>query len=179
MSARSRKSRTWIPWSLRLSFILLIVIAGFSVNEGQKLLRERSGEAWGSTPGAAAGPDTVVVKSDGRGHYHVRGSARDTPAVFIVDTGASYVSIRRDIIEAMGLDPSGVGRTCGQTANGVVCAPLLTLERLDVEGIVVGKVMITVHDPEKYPGNLLGMSFLGRLSRVEIQPQTGMLLLEK
>jgi aspartyl protease family protein len=54
------------------------------------------------------------------------------------------------------------------TANGVSRVAPVTLDRVRVEDIVVRDVPAAVAEPGALSTNLLGMSFLGRLSRFEL-----------
>ena len=56
-----------------------------------------------------------------------------------------------------------------QTANGVARVAPVTLDRVRVDDITLRDVPAAVADKGALPVNLLGMSFLSRLTRFEIE----------
>jgi len=67
-----------------------------------------------------------------------------------------------------------------QTANGVIQAPLISLESIAVAGMEVKNLTAAVHDvlPDAKIAGLLGLNFLSNF-RLDIDTQKGMLHLEK
>lgn len=80
---------------------------------------------------------------------------------FMLDTGASYTAISAAAAERLGIRvPSNAPRLTLDTANGVIQAPLITLNTLDVDGAVVRDIHVTVLDAVGGYDGLLGGSFL-------------------
>ncbi len=80
---------------------------------------------------------------------------------FMLDTGASYTAISAAAAERLGIRiPSNAPRMTLDTANGVIKAPLITLNTLDVDGAVVSDIHVTVLDAVGGYDGLLGGSFL-------------------
>ena len=96
--------------------------------------------------------------------YHVLGSINGYPVDFVVDTGATLVSMSGREAKRLGIDFRVTGRR-GQstTASGVAEIFLVTLDRVKVGDIELRNVRGAVHDGDFPPATLLGMSFLSRL----------------
>ena len=118
------------------------------------------------TPGTRQIPLTAVLN-------------RSANQKFIVDTGASLITIPQSTAEALGLevDASNPMRKV-YTAGGVRYAPEVTLSSITVEGWEVNDLKALVLDlPNQSEWGLLGMNYLRRF-RMDINTENGVLLLE-
>ena len=111
----------------------------------------------------------VVTIPEGRHHqYFVTAAVNRRPSEFLVDTGASFVALRRSDAEA-----SGVYVTQSdfvhevRTANGVTHAALVGIEEIEIDLIRVRDVKAFILPDNQLGTNLLGMSFLSKLESVE------------
>ena len=106
--------------------------------------------------------DGHVLLSDRQGHFTPQGKINGQPVRFLVDTGASLVSMGISDARRLGLDLSkaAVGRS--QTANGVVRVRRVVLDSVQVGPMIVYNIEASVHDHD-LPVVLLGMSFLSRM----------------
>ena len=97
--------------------------------------------------------------------YLVTGSINGFPVDFIVDTGATLVSLSGREARRLGIDYRVVG-TPGHssTASGIEKIYLVKLDKVRVGDIELRNVQGAVHDGDFPPATLLGMSFLGRLT---------------
>ena len=98
---------------------------------------------------------------------------------FIVDTGASLITIPQSTAEALGLEV-GASNPLRKvyTAGGVKYAPEVTLSSLTVEGWEENNLKALVLDlPNQTEWGLLGMNYLRRF-RMDINTDNGVLLLE-
>jgi aspartyl protease family protein len=122
-------------------------------------------------------PQQSVMTDQGRvevplakdGHYYLTLSVNGTPVNFLVDTGASQVVLSRSDAERAGIDTENLaylGRA--QTANGEVRTASTWVEEMSLGGITDEGVRVWVNsgDMDK---SLLGMGYLQRWSRIEIQ----------
>lgn len=116
-----------------------------------------------------------VVSPDARGHLLVDGAISNTRVRFLVDTGASYVSISAADARKAGIAFEKGRRGMSQTANGQVPIWLVSLPVLHVGDIVLHNVEAAVHESE-LPVGLLGMS---ALKRIELVPDGANYLLKK
>ena len=97
--------------------------------------------------------------------YVVLGSINGFPVKFIVDTGATLVSLSGREAKRLGIDYRVVG-TPGQssTASGIEKIYVVNLDKVKVGDIEIRNVRGAVHDGDFPPATLLGMSFLSRLT---------------
>ncbi len=98
---------------------------------------------------------------------------------FVIDTGASMVTIPTATAEFLGLEVDEQTQTHQIfTAGGVKTAPVVTLSSIEIEGLVVRDVKAFVLDiPSQHHLGLLGLNFLSRF-RMDIDTDNGVLLLE-
>jgi aspartyl protease family protein len=116
----------------------------------------------------------IVLRAASGGHYHTAGLINGQYVDFLVDTGASVVTMGISTAEALGLPYKGGQRVRGQTANGVVTGFLLMLDSVKVGDVVLYQVEAFV-TPAPMSRVLLGNSFLGRFDMSQSQ---GTLVLE-
>jgi clan AA aspartic protease (TIGR02281 family) len=106
---------------------------------------------------------------------------KKTAAKFVVDTGASYTMISSAIAKELDIDTEQSRRTAPfQTANGIIQAPLVSLDSISVGGMEIRNLTAAVHDVLSDPriAGLLGLNFLSNF-RMDIDTQKGVLHLEK
>ena len=117
---------------------------------------------------AAPGRKRVAIQRGGRQEYLVAGTVNGLQVQFLVDTGANVVAMNSADARRLGIDyrlhgaPGAV-----QTAGGVVPAWSVTLDRVEVAGIVVRHVAASVIEGNHPAQLLLGMSWLGHVSMRE------------
>ncbi|MBA3014307.1 MAG: TIGR02281 family clan AA aspartic protease [Proteobacteria bacterium] len=99
---------------------------------------------------------------------------------FLVDTGASLVTIPSATAESLGLRPVRGGHWDSHsvsTAGGVISATEVLIETLEIEGWVENNVSALVIDIPDQPGvGLLGMNYLSRF-RMDLNTREGKLSL--
>jgi len=96
------------------------------------------------------------------GSMIVHGKVNGVPIRFVVDTGASLVSIPSSIAKRAGVSISDSRRVKLHTANGVTSAPLVKLDQVIADNIAITEVMAVVQDLSVPDLGLLGMSFFGK-----------------
>ena len=114
----------------------------------------------GGAPNESASREIVIPASSG-GHFMTNGSINGKSAQFMVDTGATLVSVGKTDAERLGLDLSTARQGVTQTANGPVPVQIIVLPRLRVGNVEVSNVGAVVM-PSSMPHVLLGNSFLSR-----------------
>ncbi|MDO8419540.1 MAG: TIGR02281 family clan AA aspartic protease [Rubrivivax sp.] len=114
----------------------------------------------GTAPAPIGGREIVITAGPG-GHFTAGGSVNGRAARFMVDTGATMVSIGRDDAQRLGLDLSGARSALTQTANGPVVVQSLTLGSLRVGEVELNNIQAIVL-PTAMPYVLLGNSWIGR-----------------
>ncbi len=103
----------------------------------------------------------IVIPAGSGGHFVAQGSINGRTAQFMVDTGATLVSLGQADATRMGLDLSGARNSVTQTANGPVPVKLVVLASVRVGEVEVAQVGAAVV-PQPMPYVLLGNSFLVR-----------------
>jgi aspartyl protease family protein len=166
-----------------LSWGTCAVLVGLAAVNYQKLtsLISYSRQVVAATPGAgdksaekaATSSGAVELKSSSGGHFaasiEVNGRSVDT----MVDTGATMVMLTYEAAERAGIYPRSSDFTMRmETANGMSKAAPVMLDRVAIGSILVRNVQAAVAERGKLRTNLLGMSFLGRLKKFEIQSGT-------
>lgn len=111
---------------------------------------------------ASAEKPALTLIADGRGHYSVQGSINGTWMNFLVDTGATFISLGASDARRAGIDPSKGIPGITQTANGQVRVWKVKLHNVKIGSITLSNVDATVHE-QNMPVVLLGMSFLNRM----------------
>jgi len=120
-----------------------------------------------------AGPAvrTLVYRTDARGHVALTAIVNGAPVRFLVDTGASRVTLTAEDARAAGIDPGGlVFNQRSQTANGLAREAPVTLREIRIDRLSIDNVPAAVN--ENLTVSLLGMSFLKRLKSFEMREGT-------
>lgn len=115
-----------------------------------------------SGAGAGGRVPSVVIQADSGGQFHTTGSINGAQMRFIVDTGATFVSLGRSDALKAGIDFTKGEPALMQTANGTARAWRVVLDTVRVGDVTLRNVDGVVHSGE-LPFALLGMSFLNRM----------------
>lgn len=104
------------------------------------------------------------------GQFWAEGQANNGHVKFLVDTGASVVALTADDARKAGLDLSRLKYDRPvNTANGQIMAAYVRLDKVSIGSLTIRNVDAMVI-PEGLHVSLLGMSYLGRLQKVEATP---------
>jgi aspartyl protease family protein len=116
------------------------------------------------------GKGVVALTADRAGHFTVRAGMGDRCIDLMVDTGATTVTLTHEDARQLGIHlwPDD-HRVPVATANGLVRAASVRIHELRVGTIRLGDVKALVVPPGALSRSLLGMSFIGRLSRFEMR----------
>jgi aspartyl protease family protein len=116
-----------------------------------------SGSATGS------GGRSVVLTADSGGHFFATGAINGGSVRFLVDTGASFISMNSSEAKRLGIDYLKGERSFSSTANGVVPTYRVKLDEVRLGDVTLNNVDGMVHANNALPIVLLGMSFLNRM----------------
>lgn len=126
-------------------------------------------------------PTVVHAVSDGRqeisipvardGHYYIDGAVNGVPLKFMIDTGATYVSVGEKFAVSARL-PEGITGYFS-TANGTVEGTIVKDQVVEAEGFKVSGLSVAV-TPLGGKQGLLGQNFLRRF---EVSQSSGVLRL--
>ena len=110
-----------------------------------------------------SGAQSATLWPDARGHFVATGAINGIAVRFLVDTGATQVSLSNSEAKRLGINYIAGQKTLTSTANGVVPTYRVKLVEVRVGDIVLNNVDGTVHVGDNLPIVLLGMSFLNRM----------------
>lgn len=112
----------------------------------------------------------IRVSRGGDGHYWLTLDVNGIPVRFVVDTGASHVSLSFQDAESIGLDPSGLDfNRIYRTANGQTLKALVQLDHVGIDSIQFTNLTASVSQPGQLEVSLLGMNFLSKLSSFKME----------
>ena len=100
----------------------------------------------------------VTLKRNRYGHYVARGKINNQTVTFLLDTGASDISIPDKVARKLKLKYGLEQRY--QTANGVITGNLTELNKVSIGNIKLENVRASINPKMKNDEILLGMSFL-------------------
>lgn len=144
-------------WVLLLSFLAIAAKQYLDSNlaaDPPRLLTQVNGES-----------PAIAINSTRRGHYRVQGFINGQAVDFLVDTGATEVSIPSSVAVKLGLNRGAAG--LARTANGTA-----TIYQTQIDTLSIGPLSLTnvaAHISPGMQGNeaLLGMSFLRHFTLVQ------------
>ena len=107
----------------------------------------------------------VVLQRNRQGHYVTNGRINQQPVVFLLDTGATVVSVPAGIARKLGLKRGPA--SYANTANGTIKIYATRLDSIGIGNIQLHN--IAAHINPHMSGNeiLLGMSFLKKLELIQ------------
>lgn len=111
---------------------------------------------------ASSDSDRLVLQADGQGHFFTTGTINGVSVRFLVDTGASMISLGASDARRMGLDFNRGQKGISQTANGQVMVSKVQLDNVRIGGMTLHQVDAVIHQTD-LPIALLGMSVLNRM----------------
>ncbi|CAH2400645.1 TIGR02281 family clan AA aspartic protease [Mesorhizobium escarrei] len=118
----------------------------------------------------------VVITADARGHFMSAFKLNGRQVDGMIDTGATLVAINSSTARRIGISLNASDfKHQVNTANGAIKAALVTVDRLQIGKITVDGVQAVVLDDKALRTNLIGLSFLQRLERYQVE--NGALLL--
>jgi aspartyl protease family protein len=158
--------RALLAWAL----IGLALVIGYSYRDriqgvSSRVLGDlRPGTATSASDGAV----TITRRADGDFRVEAEVNGRSQP--FLFDTGASSVVLTAENAASLGLRPAASDFTARvSTANGITYAAPIQLDSLSVGTITEHRVNAMVAKPGALSANLLGQTFLTRLSGYEVR----------
>lgn len=144
------------PFFLWLGAILILSI-GFNAWLDRQANPNQSPETFITESGAKE----VVLERNGQGQYVTEGTINGESVTFIIDTGATRVSIPEAVADGISLER---GRPLAvRTANGSSTAYTTRLDSVSIGGVNQKDVTASINPTFESKSVLLGMSFLGNV----------------
>lgn len=147
-------------------------------------LAERAPKAENATPRATSAPRKVVrsgeallyagrkarIAADGNGHFVTEARLNGVRRKVIIDTGATHVALNETTARRLGIRLRNADfKYRVKTANGIAEAAKAAVDRLEIGRIRLENVTASIARDEALDVVLIGMSFLSRLERFEIE----------
>lgn len=135
--------------------------AVFEVNGKRQTMTMGATMMFAGGGGIPADRQRAVLAGNNQGHFVTTGSINGIGVRFLVDTGATVVSMSLDEAKRLGINYQAGQKTMTMTANGVVPS-----YKVKLDSVKVGDIDLTNVDGMIVPAPmgvvLLGMSFLNR-----------------
>jgi len=114
--------------------------------------------------------DDIHIPMSQDGHYWVVLDVNGSPVHFVVDTGASHISLRYEDAKSVGLDPDNMDfNQAFNTANGISRKAVIKLDRITLESFRLSNIPASVSEKGQLSVSLLGMNFLNELSGFKVE----------
>ena len=110
---------------------------------------------------AQDGQSQIVLRRNRQGHYFAGGRINRQPVTFLLDTGATVVSVPQHIADRLGLRRGAKSRA--MTANGMIETYATRLDSVAIGDIELRDVAAHINPYMDSEDILLGMSFLKHL----------------
>lgn len=150
---------------------------------GLMSLRDSVKDDLAATPAVAASPTepeyakitphqirTASLRKESDGHYWATARVNGAAVKFLVDTGATMISLTRRDARKIGVNTDKLVRSVDvRTASGRVKAGIVNIEKIEIDGVELEDVSAVVLE-EGLEYSLLGMSFLNRLEGWDVTP---------
>ncbi|MDI3326831.1 TIGR02281 family clan AA aspartic protease [Pontibacterium granulatum] len=158
----SDSSRRFMARLLTYGFWLAL-LAGMTVYFGGVLDKRNNPNQHLATQNGPAGE--VVLKRNAYGHYVAPGLINNTPVVFMLDTGATSISIPKTVADRMHLNPRGSSQV--STANGSITVYNVRLDSVSLGSITLNDMRAHINPYMEGETVLLGMSFMQHLEMIQ------------
>lgn len=156
----------WVAWLIAFGLLVFtfqeVLEAQWNPNTSPEYSLNQTGKA------------EVKLKQNKHGHYITQGKINEQNVVFLLDTGATNVSIPVHIAEKLNLQ--SYGSHIAQTANGNVRVFKTKLDQLSIGNIYLYDISASINPGMKSDEILLGMS---ALKKVEFSQQNNHLILKE
>jgi clan AA aspartic protease (TIGR02281 family) len=107
--------------------------------------------------------DDFIIKQNRSGYYFLEGAINDKSLTFVIDTGASFVSLPRSFAQGAGLYCKD--KIDMQTANGLINGCKTTIKKLNIGPFFINDVTAVIVPKLNQP--LLGMNVLQQFNMVQ------------
>lgn len=111
----------------------------------------------------------VLLNANDYGHFIVEADINGVKVDLLTDTGATYIALNYETALQLGFNAKTLQFTSrSSTANGIASVAPVDLGYVRIGSIVMHDVKAVIAEPGKMTQNLLGMSFISRLSGFQL-----------
>jgi len=111
---------------------------------------------------SADGSGKITMTADTQGHFFTTGTINGTSVRFLVDTGATMISLGAADARRVGLDFNRGQKAMTNTANGQAVVSKVQVDTVRIGDVTLHNIDALIHQSDM-PIALLGMSFLNRM----------------
>lgn len=123
-----------------------------------------------SSSAPAQGLGRALLTANAQGHFTATFRINGKAVEGMIDTGASSVAINETTARRLGFGGSDLDfKYKVNTANGQTAAAVVTLDRIEVDGVRVQDVKAMVLQDKALSGTLIGMTFLEKLGSYKVE----------
>ena len=152
---------TWVAWLIAIGLLAF----GFQELLENQWNPNKQPDVYMTSDGLAE----VHLQQNRHGHYVTRGGINGNEVTFLLDTGATQVSIPQRVADKLNLNKFGSYRV--QTANGSVFVYQTNIEELRIGNIFLYNVAANINPAMQSDEILLGMSALRQVEFRQIGQQ--------
>lgn len=150
----------------------LVLVTGYTLKDEFTAIGSRVTGALVPSRAVETGSGEITLNRRSDGHFHVAAEVNGERVQFLIDTGASVVTLTRDDAERAGLRPDELKYSQRfSTANGAAFGAPVRLDSVSIGNITVTEVRGAVME-QGLGRSLLGMSFLERVSSFSVEGDT-------
>jgi len=149
-------------WMIALLWLLMLGGGTLLANQWIKGRNADRAPAWSSTND---GEPVLILKEDRYNQYTIIGSANNSPVEFLLDTGASQISIPESVAKRLNLRRGQSYPV--ETANGRVTVYATTLDEVSLGPFQLRDVRAHINPGMRGDMALLGMSFLRHFEMIQ------------
>ncbi|WP_293934394.1 TIGR02281 family clan AA aspartic protease [Iodobacter sp.] len=128
-----------------------------------------------STKAESDSVGSLTLSPDAQGHYYADIAVRGISQRGIIDTGASFLSMPRNLASNMGVDYKQGEESRTQTANGIIKSWQVTIAQIRIGSLLFNNVQASIRDQDNGP-LLIGNSVLNRF---QMKREQELLILQK
>ncbi|WP_306027693.1 TIGR02281 family clan AA aspartic protease [Stappia sp. MMSF_3263] len=171
MLAAPRQVLVLLKWLAVWALLGLSLVTAYTYRSELDAVRQRvSGTLLPGTAMTDARTGTITVIRDRSRHYRINASVNGAAVGFLVDTGASVVTLTARDARAAGIDTAALSYTVPvSTANGISQVAAIRLESLEIDGLRLTDLRAFVAREEALETSLFGLSALDRLSSWRVE----------
>lgn len=146
-----------------LAWIIFLALLTFAFN--RYLQRQNNPNQQITTTYNAQHIAEVTLQQNRQGHYVVNGKINQKTVTFLLDTGATRISIPESIANQLGLEKRSQSRS--RTANGSVMVFNTRLDTVSIGAIELNNIRASINPYQQGNEILLGMNFMKHLEMIQ------------